>query len=115
MKAILLQQAELTSISARVDKSVRFSICTGELTDSERAAFFPLQGANCRVLLEPLEADEEPVEVKGEKEQKTPSQRLRGVLWLLHKQLGSPGDFEEFYRSSINRMVDQVKAKLDPA
>ena len=57
-------------------------------------------------------------EIKPEfKGDKTPSQRLRGVLYVLWEQQTAKGnvteDADAFYRRQINRMVDAVKAKLD--
>lgn len=115
MKAILLQQAEITNISARVDKSIRFSVVTGELSDEYRAAFFPLQGTNVKLLVEPLESEPEaPIEVKSELKEKTPSQRLRAALFVFWQQQGSAGDFEQFYKAKMHQFIESVKAKLDP-
>ena len=115
MRAITLAQCEVASISARRDKSLRFSTETCELSDEHRAAFLALQGSSCRMLIEPMEADEEPVEVKSTKEQKTPSSRLRSVLFVYWKQQGSPGDFSTYYEASVEKVISQVKAKLDPS
>ncbi len=115
MKAILISQAEITSIAARVDRSIRFSVVTGELGDEERASFFPLQGTNVKLLIEPHESDAEaPVEVRSELKQKTPGQRLRGSIFILYTQNGSPGDFEQFYKAKMEQFIDSIKSKLDP-
>lgn len=114
LRAILLAQAEITSISARKDKSIRFSVETGELTDEHRAAFFNVQGINVRMLVEPNDAEAgPPIEVKSEKEQKTCSQRLRGALYVFWQQSGSPGDFEVFYRSKMENLIRDVTKRLD--
>lgn len=115
MKAILLSQSEITSISARVDKSIRFTVVTGELEDGHRAAFFALQGANVKMLIEPLDVESEPpVEVKSELNQKTPGQRLRAALYVWWTQNGSIGDFEQTYKAKMHQFIESVKAKLDP-
>lgn len=44
---------------------------------------------------------------------KTPSKRLRSVLFILWKQEGSKGNFESFYIERMNKLVDMIKAKLD--
>ncbi len=52
----------------------------------------------------------EQIEFKGEK---TPSQRLRGVLYKLYEQDHAGfKDFEGFYRSRVERLIDQIKEKL---
>jgi len=44
---------------------------------------------------------------------KTPSKRLRDVLYILYKQEGSHGDFELFYRERMGKLTDMIKTKLD--
>ena len=44
---------------------------------------------------------------------KTPAKRLRSVLFILWKQQGSRGDFENFYRERMDKLIDMIKAKLD--
>lgn len=113
MKAILLEQAELTSIAARVDRSIRFSVVTGELTDEHRAAFFPLQGTNVKILIQPADSSQEPaMVVKGDGEGKTPSQRQRAVLFLIWRELGSQGNFDSYYESRVNRNIEKLKDEL---
>jgi len=46
---------------------------------------------------------------------KTPSQRLRNVLYVLHEQLGGNKDnFKDFYATQIERFITSVKNKLEP-
>lgn len=61
-----------------------------------------------------FESDDVPKE-QAEDTQKTPSKRLRAVLFLLWKQAGEKGDFELYYRNQVEKMIDVVKAKLDVA
>jgi len=53
-------------------------------------------------------------EIRTEKSQKTPSERLRSVLFVLWKNEGEPGEFDDFYREKMNKMIDWVKTKLEP-
>ena len=46
-------------------------------------------------------------------EGKSPSKRLRSVLFILWKQRGKQGDFETYYRAQIERLIDQIKEKLE--
>jgi len=52
----------------------------------------------------------EQTEFKGDK---TPAQRLRGSLYVLWKQQGSKGDFELYYKVAIERLIDEIKTKLE--
>jgi len=44
---------------------------------------------------------------------KTPSKRLRSVLFILWKQEGSRGTFENYYLEKMEKLVDMIKSKLD--
>ena len=46
-------------------------------------------------------------------ENKTPSQRLRGVLYVLCEQKGRPTEtFETYYRMHYEKIIEQYKEKL---
>jgi len=47
-----------------------------------------------------------------EEEQKSKSQRLRAVLFILWKQNGEKGDFEIYYHQKMEAFIDAVKNKL---
>ena len=45
---------------------------------------------------------------------KSPAQRLRGVLWILHQQRGGKNeDFESFYTQQMEKAINRVKDVLD--
>lgn len=45
--------------------------------------------------------------------EKTPSQRLRAVLYVWWEQQGKQGgDFEFFYRQHMEKLIDHIKEKL---
>lgn len=105
--------AIITSIRSKVDRSIGFSCETPELNNEEKAEFFGLQGLNLNLTIEPTDTDEkETMEIKTEMDEKTPSQRLRSVLFLLFKQQGGD-DFNSFYRKTMERCIEQFKSKLD--
>lgn len=43
---------------------------------------------------------------------KSPSQRLRAKIFILWKQKGGKGDFESYYRTSIERMISLIDEQL---
>lgn len=59
-----------------------------------------------------IQIDDLPTEPATD-DKKTPSKRLRAVLFILWQQQGSNGDFETFYRERMDKLVDMIKAKLD--
>lgn len=44
---------------------------------------------------------------------KSPSKRLRDVLYVLYQQEGRTGQFEAFYAEKMEKFIDHVKTKLD--
>jgi hypothetical protein len=45
--------------------------------------------------------------------QKTQSQRQRAVIYRLWEQAGKPGDWEEYYKNTMERIINQLKGNLD--
>ena len=106
--------AIITSIRAKVDRSLSFSATTPELTNEEKVLFMELQGINTTMTIEPLDEQNVPeVKIKGDLEQKTPSQRLRAVLFVLWEQEGRKGEFEDMYKNNMEKFINLIKAKLD--
>lgn len=44
---------------------------------------------------------------------KSQSQRLRNTLFVLWKQRGAEGNFEDFYKTMTEKFIDWIKEKLD--
>ncbi len=91
---------------------------TRELAGNEAAKLFDLRGTEAWVLIAPSEFKEEDVKLPTERADpsigsKTPSQRLRAVLYRLHEQSRSGTDFESFYRIKMEGIIDQLKGKLE--
>lgn len=51
-------------------------------------------------------------ELKLEKDEKSPSQRLRSALFVYWQQKKPTEDFEQFYFSQMGKFIDHVKEKL---
>ncbi len=118
MKIIL--ESTVESIASRVDGTVTIKISTQELDSSKAGELFQLRGKFCKILLSDnniTKIEEELVDstqLTTGKKNKTPSQRLRGVLYRINEQNG--GDektFETFYNSEVNKIIDHYKSKLD--
>lgn len=45
--------------------------------------------------------------------EKSPSRRLRSVLYVLWEQRGGPGEFELFYIKQMENFINAVKERLD--
>lgn len=109
-------QIIITSISSRKDGSVGFRGETPKFNDEQFSAFRKLQNQVVVADLKPLEGESaDIIEVKTELDEKTPSQRLRGVLFVLYKQqyMGKYPTFHEFYEKTMESFIDQCKSRLD--
>lgn len=113
MKSIQTQ-AVITGIRSKVDRSLGISLSTPELTTNEKALFMELQGLNIDLLITPNEEVNPEVEkIDKEVQTKTSSQRLRAVLFIYWKQSGEQGEFEDFYRLHMEKLIDFIKGKLE--
>lgn len=112
MKAITCDVI-LSGIRTRNDGSISITLATPELEAEDITAFASLRNKNLAMLLQPLGNEpKELKEIKGEFDSKTPSQRLRSVLYVLWKETDGTGDFEEFYRKRMNSIIDRIKEKF---
>lgn len=102
----------LTSASTRVDGSLGLRFSTPELKPEEKTVFFELLNINLEMTLHPSgQTAAELKEIKS-RDTKTPSQRLRSVLYVLWKETDGTGDFEDFYRRRMNSIIDRIKEKF---
>jgi hypothetical protein len=115
LKAFHFTNAQIGTISTRADNGIGFRVSTGEIPVENLAHFLSLKQKNVEIIIRPLDMEEgdEPVEVKSEAEQKTPSSRLRSILFVHWKQLGSPGEFATFYGATMEKFIEHVRSKLD--
>lgn len=114
MKAVKVQ-LQIKRMSINEDDSVSFSATTPALTDEELGVFRTLRKVNVNALLEPERGSSTVLEIKERVDDgKSPSQRLRSVMFIWWEQQGRPGeDFEQFYRMKMERVIESVKGKLE--
>jgi hypothetical protein len=114
MKAITCSVV-ITGASSRVDGSLSLRLSTPELEPNEKTVFFEVLNKPLKMLLQPDgDAPVELKEIKGEFDKKSPSVRLRNVLYILHKQQESELPFDEWYIRRMNKIIDEHKAMLAP-
>lgn len=108
--------AILNPISRRKDKSVRVSFETRELNPEEILTLMSLEGTEMWVGLAPNADEIEIPEEHAEIDEKTPSERLRSVLYVWYKQEVEAGKFtglfETFKKERMERIIEGVKSKL---
>lgn len=107
-------QAQLTRCSSLVDGGVTVGFHTKELNTSEKAQVMDFHNKAGWLLFKPNEVTAEDIPKQdAEYETKTPGQRLRSTIFVWWKQLGGEGDFEDFYRNTMEKFIEHIKQKLD--
>lgn len=115
MKQILTVPASVVDLKPRQDRSWKLSFETRELGGEEVALLADHFQGEGWLVFKPnahINAEEVPEDV-AESGTKTPSQRLRGVLFIWWQQKGSKGDFEAFYRTQMEKLIDFIKGQLE--
>lgn len=104
----------INRVAIKKDDSISFTATTPALTDEELGGFRHLSKVLVNVLMEPQKGGGEVLEIKEKIDDgKSPSARLRSVLFVWFSQLGEPGgDFELFYREKMNMLIEKIKEKL---
>lgn len=102
-----LENAIIDKVSTLKDWSVRISLVTRALSPTQMAELF--FWVNKEILA--INIDE------WNKHDKSPSQRLREVLYRLFEKSNDQerynNEFELFYRAKLERIIEQLKEKLD--
>ncbi len=106
--------AILTRIAYLKDGGLSIGFSTNELKDEEKLIASRFHNKFGWLLFSENEMNDTDIRHgQADDTGKTPSQRLRAVLFVYWKQLGEQGDFDDFYRTQMNRIIDGLKAKLD--
>lgn len=115
MKAITCD-AIITSASTKSDGSLSLRIATPELDAPSKTAFFELLNINLKLLIQPMDSvPQELVTVRNDLDVKSPSQRLRSVLFVVWKQMKpDETNFELFYLAQMNEVIERFKSQLEP-
>lgn len=108
----------IESLTTRKDKTIKISFGSQELTPIEFADLFSLNQQFCYLAIkpEPFVASEEDIidNLKVDYENlKTPSQRLRAILYVNFNQ-NNEGykDFNSYYIAKIDQICEHYKSKL---
>lgn len=108
----------VAGLATKVDGSVKITLETREFKSEAATALFALRNQEAWAILAPNEISEEDVKLPTEKADpaigvKTPSQRLRAVLYRLWEQTKSGMDFETYYRTNLEKIIEQLKGRLE--
>lgn len=106
--------AVVDSLATKKDGSIKVVIETQELHGNDIAELLeyrlkPVYVTLTESAVDEVEVPDEPVE-KG---RKTQAQRLRGVIYRVWESKGSKEDPEDFYRRTMEKLIEMYKEKLD--
>ena len=123
MAGLLILPGIVTKIGTTRDKSFVITFETqdkGTLADSQKAQIVDLLDEYVTAAFKPTEegkTDPELLDVPDItpefKTDKSPSQRLRAVLFVLHEQSKIDEPFESYYLRQMNKIIDSIKTKLN--
>jgi hypothetical protein len=105
----------LTGLSKTHDNGLRLSFLTNEMSLPEQMEAMTMHDKFGYLLFSPnpISVSDMPKE-QAEDRNKSPSKRLRAVLYVLWQQTQpKDSDFEVFYRDRMEKLIDMIKAKLD--
>ena len=115
----LLQLATtIGKVQTLVDGGLKLDVVTQELTPADATKVFDLKGKLGYMVFKATRISEDdvanlPEEVKEFKDDKSPSKRLRAVIYLFWKKESSQKEvFDAFYRRHLEKIIEQYKEKL---
>jgi hypothetical protein len=120
MKAIIIP-AQIEGIATRSDKTLKIVIGTQEMPPDEAGRLFAMNQRLSYIAIkeENFESNEvkliEGLDASGEDaKNRTPSQRLRAILYVLFKEDSRGHDsFDSFYSQHMEKLIQHFKDKLD--
>ena len=120
---MIVKLVTLTRSSRKADKSVSISFnTTTEQSVNELAELDTMHNQTCMIAIKPEETpfqdkelkDLDSVDMDLEDTTKTPSKRLRSVLYRLWEQNHKVDtDFKSFYKIRMELLIDKIKDRLE--
>lgn len=115
---LLTLPAHIQGVRTLVDGGYKVDVITQELRPKDGFTLLSLKGKSGFMLfkLSIITEDEIakiPAEVKEFKTDKTPSQRLRAVIYWVWEKSSQKETFDQFYKRHIETLINQYKEKLE--
>ena len=107
--------AYIQTIRTLVDGGIKLDVITRELPPEQALMLFSLKGKEGFFLfsLNDIQEKDVPKETAMvEKGEKTPSQRLRAVLFKLYELNNKGETFTEYYNKKMEQLIESIKEKL---
>jgi hypothetical protein len=115
----ILIQAQIEAISTRKDKTVKLTIGSQELPNAKAGELFSMQNSIVNLYLsnnliqDEMMAEIDKVSIDTIDKEKSPSKRLKAVLYVWWEQSDKIGTFDEFYRIKMEEIITHFKSKLE--
>jgi hypothetical protein len=118
MKQIFQIPADVSKITTTAINTIKLTFETQEMSAESAALIWRLREKHGWLFFAetPIDVDDLKIDepAKEFKEDKTPSQRLRSIFFVYWKQLKSEQDFDSFYKSNMEKIIEQIKSRLEP-
>lgn len=102
----------ISKIITMSDGGLRLYVDTQELTDEDKAKVFSLHRKLGYFVMKESEIVQADVPTYVPTDKKTPSQRLRAVLYRVWEDK-KEGEFEEFYKNKLEQIINHFKEKIN--
>jgi len=117
-ETLLSVPAEIKKAETMSDRGLKLVIYTQELNSADSAALFKLKGNSGFFLFKSTKISESdvatiPNEIKEFKTDRTPSERLRAVIYRVWEQTAQKESFQQFYGRHIDQICEQYKEQLN--
>lgn len=105
----------ISKVQTLADNTIRMQVDLQELAPDNEAEIFRLRNKlGWFVFAESGDIRETDIPTEPlEDNQKTPSQRLRGVMYVYWEKSKKDTDFETFYRQQTEKYIELIKRKID--
>jgi hypothetical protein len=113
--------AAVEQITTRVDGSLKLSFGTPELSADTCGELFKYRRKEVLLVLSTKDLNAEQVQsistarehISTAIKEKTPSQRLRAVLYRVWEQEAQTLEFNEYYTNTIEQIIEHYKTKIN--
>lgn len=107
----------ISKLQTMSDKGIRIIADTQEITDPEtKQEIFGIHDKAGFFYFKEVDFTPDDIEVPDipiQRDEKSPSQRLRAVLYLLWNQSKTTLGYEQYYREQVDKIIEKLKEKLD--
>ena len=105
----------IDSVTAKKDGTISLKLGSQELSPEEAAHIFSFRGKQIWTAMSEAPINHEDLDIPEalfESSTKTPSQRLRSVLFILWKEGEQKDSFNVYYEKQMERFIEHIKEKL---